>query len=173
MADATIALDTSTRAALLKLADIALPAPISWMPQTWGWMALAGLLLAAGGWLMLRKIRRYAANRYRREALGELARLELRLADDRERGEALAALPELLKRVALTAWQRTEVATLSGQAWVVFLRKHAGPEGFPDLAANLIDDLEYRTRRPTLNAEEGLAVAKAVRKWIEGHVVSA
>jgi hypothetical protein len=171
MADA--ALDAATRAALLKLADIAVPAPLSWMPQTWGWAALAGLILAMSGWLVFREARRYAANRYRREALAELSQIEVRLADDQKRGEALVVLPELLKRVALAAWPRQDVATLCGQAWVAFLRRHAGAAGLPNEAANLLDDLEYRAPRVALTANEALAVTKAVRKWIEGHVVSA
>ena len=158
-------MDATTRAALQKLADIALPPPVSWWPQTWGWAALAGLLALLAVWRIVRALRRYRADRYRRAALAELDRLERTLS-----GAALmAVLPPLLKRVALAAWPRTDVAALSGAEWVAFLRAHGGSAGFS--ARTLLDDLEYR--RATVSAAEASAAATAVRGWIEGHVVSA
>jgi hypothetical protein len=158
-------IDASARAALQKLADIPLPPSVSWWPQTWGWAVLGGLLLAVGVWQGWRAWRRWDANRYRREALAELDRLEAGPP------QALAAaLPQLLKQVALAAWQRTAVAPLSGPGWVAFLRANGGAAGFPDAAAALLDDMEYRA---TPNADDTRAAAKAVRWWIEGHVVPA
>jgi hypothetical protein len=173
MADAAITLDATTRAALQKLADISVPAPVSWMPQTWGWAVVGVAVMALLGWSIARGLRRYAANRYRREGVRELDRMQARLADDGARGEALAALPELLKRVTLAAWPRTEVAQLSGKPWIAFLQAHAGRADFPDAAAGLLDDLEYRAKQPVMNAEEARNVTSAVRNWIEDHVVSA
>jgi hypothetical protein len=160
-------LDASTRAALQKLADIALPPPVSWWPQTWGWAGLLGLLLILAAWLTARGVKRYRANRYRRDALAELDRLERMLSDD----DLGLALPALLKRVALAAWPRAEVAALSGADWVAFLRAHGGMAGFSPDAARLLDDLEYRPK--LLGVDQTHVVAKAVRAWIEGHVVSA
>ena len=173
MAEAALPLDVTTRAALQKLADVSVPQPVSWMPQTWGWAVLAVAAMALLTWAIARSLRRYAANRYRREGLSELDRLEARVADDGARGEALAALPELLKRVALAAWPRTEVASLSGKSWIAFLRTHAGKTDFPDAAADWLDDLEYRSKQPAIDAEEARKVTSTVRNWIEDHVVSA
>jgi hypothetical protein len=173
MPEATPALDAATRAALQKLADIAVPDPVSWVPRTWGWAVLAIALLILAGWMALRAVRRYAANRYRREALHALDDLEKRLPNDAERGEALVAMAELLKRVSLSAWPRVQVAPLWGGAWVAFLRAHGKEGRLPEPVAQLLDDLEYRSARPAMSAEDGQAVAKAVRNWIEGHVVSA
>ena len=50
MAEAAVSLDATTRAALQKLADISVPAPVTWMPQTWGWAVLAAVALALLGW---------------------------------------------------------------------------------------------------------------------------
>jgi Domain of unknown function (DUF4381) len=173
MADAAVTLDASTRAALQKLADISVPQPVTWIPQTWAWAVLAIAVMALLGWAIARRLQRYAANHYRREGLSELDGLEARLADDGARGEALAALPELLKRVALAAWPRTEVASLSGKSWIAFLRAHAGKADFPVAATGLLDDIEYRASRPVMDAEEARHVTSAVRNWIEDHVVSA
>jgi hypothetical protein len=175
VADAPPTLDAQTRAALEKLADIALPAPVPWIPQTWGWATLGVVLLALAVWAFARWRRRRAANRYRVEALAELGALEARLNDESSRADAIAALPALLKRVALAAWPRREVAALSGAAWVTFLRRHAPDSALPDATTRLLDDGEYRIRgdRPAVTLDDARAVADAVRAWIEGHRVSA
>ena len=160
------------QAALQKLADVVQPAPISWLPHTWAWVVLAALLLLAVGWALLRWRRRRRANRYRAEALAELARLETQLDDPSRRVAALTALPVLLKRVTLAAWPRTEVARLSGPGWVSFLRARAP---LADVAARLLDDTEYRGPEALgqLGAAEARACAAAIGQWIRGHRVSA
>jgi hypothetical protein len=138
------------------LADIAVPVPVSWMPHTWGWAALGVVLLGLAVWAIVSWRRRRERNRYRREALVELTRT----ANE----DALTVIPPLLKRVALSAWPRSEVAALSGEAWVSFLRAH-GP--FPEDAARLLGDLEYRPRAP---GEDIDLLVHASRLWIEKHV---
>ncbi|QIG47111.1 DUF4381 domain-containing protein [Nordella sp. HKS 07] len=167
--------DPLTRLALEKLNDIVLPEPISWMPQTWGWLALAFLLLLLIAWTLLRRHRRYVANRYRREALAELARLETTLSGDHGRAEAVAGIAELLKRVALRAWPRTATASLSGKAWVDFLKQNDGGELSAPPASRLLDDLEYHAPGDLSAIAESDArrFAAAARRWIERHHVSA
>jgi hypothetical protein len=174
MADARPALDAPTRAALEQLADIAVPAPVSWMPQTWGWAVLGIVVLALAAWGAIRFRQRRAASRYRREAMAELARIEARLGDGDARAIALAEVARLLKRVALAAWPRPEVASLSGAAWVEFLRAHAPRAGRGDEMARLLDDLEYRSaqERGALPPEEARALARAARAWVKKHRVS-
>jgi hypothetical protein len=173
MADTTAPIDAATRATLDKLADIAVPPPVPWLPQTWGWAALGVVLAVLVVWAGIRWRRRRKANRYRVEALAELTRLEAKLGDQTERAEALAAMLGLLKRVALAAWPRAEVASLSGAAWVKFLREHVPGARLPDAAARLLDDGEYRPRSAGATLDEARAVAGAVRAWIRGHRVSA
>ena len=71
--------------------------------------------------LVLRSLLHWQHNRYRREALAELARHESALVDPARRADALSAMAELLKRAALTAFPRGQVATLTGPAWFAFL----------------------------------------------------
>ncbi|HEY7041103.1 MAG TPA: DUF4381 domain-containing protein [Methylomirabilota bacterium] len=175
MADPTLALDPAARAALDKLADLAVPAPVSWLPQTWGWAALVAAAIAVAAWAWVRARRRRRANRYRVEALARLARLEAALADGATRAAAVAEIPVLLKRTALAAWPRSDVAALSGAAWVDFLRRHGGRPPLSDGAARLLDDREYhgRDELTAMSAEEARACARAARAWIEGHRVPA
>jgi hypothetical protein len=175
VADPAPALDPATREALEKLADIAMPAPVAWVPQTWGWVALAVVAVAVSAWAYVRWRRRRRANRYRLEALAELARLEASLDDRAGRAEALVTIPVLLKRTALAAWPRPEVAALSGAAWVEFLRRHAGGATLPEVAARLLADREYRGPEDlvAMSTEDARACARAARAWIERHRVPA
>jgi hypothetical protein len=173
MAETAVAMDATTRAMLQKLADIATPPPVSWMPQTAGWAVLGAVLLAVLVWLSIRSLRRYRTNRYRREALAELELIDIQIPDDRTRGEALVRMSALLKRVALAAWPRPDVAPLSSDAWLDFLAAHAG-RGRSDAGMKVFwSDAEYRGYRPSLSAGQACRASDAVRAWIGGHVVSA
>jgi hypothetical protein len=166
------ALTPAAKAALEKLSDIAVPAPVSWAPQTWGWVAVAAALLVLAVWLVVCSIRRRIANRYRVEALADLAALEAQLDDRKRRPAALAAIPPLVKRVALAVWPRPEVAALSGQAWTEFLRGHAGRDGLPEAAAKFLWDGEYQPATlATMSAADARGIVGDIKRWIEGHRV--
>ena len=80
-----------------QLVELALPAPISYTPQTWGWWTLLGLAVAG---VLIWAARRYwiwRRDRYRREALVRLNQLQ-----GSNELSALRELPELLKRVAIS-----------------------------------------------------------------------
>jgi len=81
-----------------QLKEMALPAPVSYAPQTWGWWALLALLIVTLLVLGARRYWQWRRDRYRREALVRLEELQQRSNDL----SALRELPELLKRVALS-----------------------------------------------------------------------
>lgn len=154
--------DPLTTLALEKLDDIVLPQPVSWLPQTWGWLALALLLVALVAWVLWRRHRRYVANRYRREALAEIDRLTAIQGVG-----AMTGIAEVLKRVALKTWPRAETASLSGAAWFAFLKQHDF-SGAPQF----LDDLEYRAGAD-LAEDDVRQFADDARRWIERFHVSA
>ncbi|QFY64081.1 DUF4381 domain-containing protein (plasmid) [Rhizobium grahamii] len=163
--------DPITEAALRSLKDIAVPQPVSWIPQTWGWMALALILLAAILLWALVLYRRWRRNAYRREAL----RLLDEIADDFRRQQtrdgAGARLGELLKRTALAAWPRKTIAAMSGTDWIDFLSANQGSDIGESLKSYL-NDLEYRSgATPSADATNDLL--RDARRWIERHHVSA
>jgi hypothetical protein len=160
------------RAALGHLADVVVPPPVAWTPQTAGWWVLAALLLIALLWILVASVRRWHANRYRRAALVELRALDARLRKAPDSTvSVVGALPELLKRTALAAWPREQVASLSGAAWVDFLSAHAGrARADVDRLRPLLDDAEYRPQASTTPPHELIA---ASRRWIEAHRVPA
>ncbi|MCY1402393.1 hypothetical protein D9M71_175330 [compost metagenome] len=159
---------SSPEPSLDQLRELPLPMPPGWMPQTWGWLALSGLILLAllvWGGLALRRWRR---NRYRREALAQLAGLQTAFENN---PQALRELPGLLKRVALSISPRTEVAGLRGSEWQSFLQKCC-PTALPADFAERLARLAYAPdeKLHLLDASELFAIT---RRWLETHHVAA
>ena len=141
------------------LQDFYQPAPPAWTPQTIGWyvlFAIAGLLIL---WMTVYGIRRWLGNRYRREALRELALLP----PDQ--------FSTLLKRTSLAAWPREKVASLSGEAWVNFLNESAGGKLFHRAPGNCIEEIALR--RVVLSAQDEMELRKLAAEWIRRHRVQA
>jgi Domain of unknown function (DUF4381) len=137
------------------LHDFYRPLPPSWRPQTVGWyvvFAIAALLLL---WLSLHLIRRWQQNRYRREALTELARIEA------------TQFSALLKRTALSAWPREEVASLSGPAWLRFLDSSAPEPSFVLAPGNRLEEIAFSVQK--LSSEDESALRAAAGAWIRQH----
>lgn len=125
------------------------PAPSLWPPGDGFWVALVVLgVLAVTAW-------RWRRERRRRNAYRE-AGLEL-LAQARTVYDVSIAL----KRVALTAWPREQVAALQGHDWVHFLNASCRRCRFAEDALAQPDD----------RAEQALRDDAA--RWIRGHLVRA
>lgn len=154
-----------------QLQELPLPPAVSYWPQTWGWAVLLGLLvlaMAAGAWHAMRQRRR---NRYRRQALRWLEVIEQGAATN---PEAARRLPELLKRVGISAapGRAAAIRALRGPAWTDFLQR-TGKRAFPDDAAELLAMLAYAPA-PVVAALSGprlQALFDASRQWVEHHRV--
>jgi len=92
------------------------PPPVSMRPETWGWAVLAMLLAAILAVLAWRAWRAWQRAAYRRAALAELA------ASGGDPGRVAA----ILRRTALAAYPRADVAGLTGSGWVTFLETSGG-----------------------------------------------
>lgn len=167
-------LDPTTEIALRTLKDIATPTPVSWMPQTWGWLAVASFFLAIVLLWCARAYRRWKRNAYRREALKLLDEIEVDLRSPDARGQAVNRLTELVKRTALAAWPRKDVAAITGRDWIRFLRAH-DTGGIGRALEIVFDDIEYQGERTVRNLTPDVVdnLARGVRRWIEEHHVSA
>ncbi|MBP2312643.1 DUF4381 domain-containing protein [Azospirillum soli] len=158
---------TDDPASLSNLRDLALPPPVPWWPPAPGWWILAAGLVLAGLLLAVRAVARHRANAYRREALRALDALE------RDIGEAdTAVLAErmatLLKRAALAAYPRSEIAGLNGPSWLAFLDHTAGTDAFSKGPARHLPDLAYGTV-PGGETEALRGIAAAARLWLRTH----
>ena len=115
-------------ASLENLQDIVTPAPVSWWPPAPGWWALFVVLLVVAMVVTFRVWRTWNGNAYRRAALRALGR-----------ATTVAEIAEILKRTALAAYPRTEVAALTGPNWVKWL----GQTGGVAVPAQISEALSY------------------------------
>lgn len=142
---------------LVQLLDLLEPAPepdrIPLTPQTGGWVVLALLigvvLFAAIRWA----IRRRRASAYRRAALRELASADAEPA----------VVAEILRRTALVAYPRSEIATLSGPEWLAFLDRSYAGSGFSEGPGQVFATAPFRPAQPDP------AAAELARDWIRRH----
>ncbi|SDZ48684.1 DUF4381 domain-containing protein [Pseudomonas sp. NFIX28] len=194
---------SSPAPAIEQLKELELPAPVSYLPQTWGWWLLLGLLAVMLSAWAGHRYWQWRRDRYRREAL-------LRLAQLQGSGDSLAALrelPELLKRVALSMpepyswtgtglagdrrWQRLAAkpwwparapaerrqappGPLHGQAWQDFLQRHSRQPLPADFSLRLAQ-LAYAPDEQLLQlpAQQRRQLFDSCRAWVERHHVAA
>jgi hypothetical protein len=142
------------------LKELAYPDAIPFLPQTTGWLIVALVLLALLSWFAWRARRRWLRNAYRREAL---ASIEAMRADP----AGAAQLPFILRRSALAAFERGNVAGLRGAEWTRWLNESAGRELFPADSATTFDRLAYG--REPLSPAEIEPLLAASRDWVRLH----
>jgi hypothetical protein len=182
-----------------QLKEIALPAPVSYAPQTWGWWGLLAVLAVAVVLLSARRYLQWRRDRYRREALVRLAQLQKR-SDDLN---ALRELPELLKRTAISmpntppvgaglpakAAARTphdsrapslasqllqDPGALGNADWQAFLQRHSKQP----LPADLSQQLAQLAYAPdavlrAMPNEQRQKLFNTCKTWVEDHHVAA
>lgn len=148
--------------------EIVVPDLVAFTPETWGWYLLFGLLAVAVTAGIFRALHRYRRNAYRRAALVELRDLRS-AAGGPERAQAVARLPVLLKRAALAAFSRHEVAGLSGDAWLAFLERSA-PGALNDEAKRTLLLLVLRNPDEVPQARDR-ALFDGAERWLRGHHV--
>jgi len=138
------------------------PDAVGLCPPAPGWYVVAVLVvigLARIGW---KGIRRWRANAYRREAL--------RLIDRIGNNESLAELPEIMKRAALSAFPRSEVASLSGEAWLAFLDGTLPTTEFSDGPGRTLADLAFSVDGGEgLSEDERRELVGLAGRWVKKH----
>ena len=140
-------------ASLSRLHEIVPPEPVSFWPLTPGWWVLLVLLLLAGTAVAVGFVRRHRAGAYRRAALAEAEKLE-----------AVADFVALLKRTALSAWPRGEVASLGGDDWLDWLGRTGGSP-VPDGLRPVLLETPYLEPRDAAPPE----LRDFVTGWIRSH----
>lgn len=158
------------------LHDIVVPGATPWWPPAPGWYWIMCLLALLAAVMLWRALVRWQRNCYRREALAELARIEAAVQaagpGEDSADKALPALAELLKRAALTAYPRAQVAALTGPAWFAFLDETGGTQFSAGLGAVLAQG-NYQTGEQTGERDDTAVhtadIAREVRHWIRQH----
>jgi hypothetical protein len=162
----------SDPASLDRLHDIVPPPAVPWWPLATAWYWVLGLLCITALVLLLRAFLRWQRNCYRREALAEFAQHEAALRDASQRGGALAALAELLKRTAVTAFPREDVASLTGAAWEGFLNNTIREKAFAQGNSSLLEAAAYDPRNVSkVDEDKARELVHQVEAWIAHHRV--
>lgn len=144
-----------------RMHGLAEPAPVAWLPQTAGWWIAFGwllgvLLLAGWRWALHRR-----RNRYRRAAITELRTIET--AAELPPAESAQRIAALLKRTALAAYPRRDVASLYGCAWAQFLTETTNGDRQIAAAAQMLAAAAYSPDA------DGTRISKPARRWIRLH----
>lgn len=137
--------------------DIVVAEPVSWMPQTDAWWVLLAWLIAILGMSAIKYVQYRRRNRYRRDALAELGRI------DTSSASAAAEVACVIKRTALVAYARRDVASLCGTTWAEFLVESAGDDALIRKSAATIASAPYR---PGIDAND---ILKPAKRWIKVH----
>ena len=157
-------------ASLQNLNDIVLPAVVSWWPLAYGWYFLIGLLVIVISWLAYRSRQRWIAARYRRAALHELQLLEAGIHSNTNRDSCLRQIPILLKRTALSAYPRNEVASLSGTRWYDFLNSTLRNPLFIDTTVARLDSISYSSGElSSVDEQAASALLDISKQWLKHH----
>jgi len=149
------------------LIDIPLPQPVSLLPQTWPSRIAIALLLAAAIAAVWRIVHQRHVNRYRREALAELGRIEQAVDADKAPAELVTRLAVLVRRTALAAFPRERIAPLAGPAWLSFLDSTYDGSEFSEGPGRLLASAPYQRIAP--DGGEVRSLAAVVRRWIGEH----
>lgn len=144
----------------LPLRDVHVPDGVSWWPPAPGWwlLLIVVLLLAAGFglWRYWQFWHRWHPRIRARRALAGIR------ADYARHGDPKKLLRELsgcLRRVALTVAPRTEVAALTGQAWLAFLDRYVPGQPFQAGAGRVLADGPYQ-KSPEVDSDALLLLSE-------------
>lgn len=154
---------------LADLQDIHLPESASWWPPAPGWILLAILMLVAIGFFGTRWMLARRRNRYRRAALAELEHLALQARANGNAVDTLQMLNALLKRVALHAYPREDVARLHGDAWVRFLVEQGHFDAKSAAAAEMLAKRAYQNPSATGSDPQLHTAIEFARQWVRRH----
>ena len=150
---------------LAQLRDIHQPNMIESWPPAPGWWLLATLALVMLITLVSRVFRYWRGNRYRREAIKEMNELLNDWRYHKDDRLYLTSLQGLLKRVALTAFPRDDVASLTGEAWVQFLDRSSNSRDFSVGEMELLIDGNYK---PNIVANVE-SIQSLASQWVKRH----
>lgn len=167
--DILFASEKADPASLDRLHDIVTPPPVSIWPPANGWYIAMSMTLVMIAIVVLYSVVQYRAGAYKRAALGELESLTYRLDAGENPAALLNEAAGILKRTAIKAFSRTEVAGLSGERWVEWLNKKGKGTPFDGRKALLLSDLIYgRSADSLVTPDDFRDVVRAMRFWIGG-----
>ena len=144
------------------------PDPIGFAFGAPGWYMLGALALLLLIIYTTHAIRKYRKDKYRRAALKTLQSLNnAGLTTD----QYVFRILEVLKRVSLTSFGRSDLAPLNGLKWVHFLDQRNGKPVFSKKSMEIVTIGLYQGKKVRLGKEESQRFYDESIKWIKEHRV--
>lgn len=140
--------------------EVVSPDTVNWWPQTPGWYVVGAIFLILLGRYSWRRIRYWYRNRYRKEARLQLQSLP-------QAGNGARVINQVLKRAALAAFSRTDVASLSGREWTNFLNSRCDEPVFDTAQCQYLAEGIYAA--DALNENDRNALIEASVYWLGAH----
>ena len=139
---------------LAQLRDIHLPSEISQWPLAAGWNILILLFITLTIATVFLTYRYWRASHYKREALKELNLIQQAFQNNSSDYLATAqALSNLLKRIALTLYPRSNIAPLHGNAWLTRLDEMSASHFFTEHEGQILGDTLFK-KIPDIDDEQ-------------------
>lgn len=148
-----------------KLKPLYEPADVQFSFQTPGWYILLALVIILITIFLIKWIRHYNRNRYRREALKNLKVIESHY-DSKADISYLNEVFVLLKYVAIQKFGREMVAQSFGENWLNFLEEKGKKTPFQK-HATVFSAVLYKSGE--VSSAEAKQIIELTRKWIKTH----
>jgi len=150
--------------ATLALRDIHLPDSVLWWPPAPGWWLLLSLIIIVIVSIFL-FIRRHRNQRISAIYLAkqELTRIENEFKSNKDKSILVKQVSELIRRVSISIFNRSESASLTGQNWLLFLDQLNGDESFSKGIGRILIEAPYQAK-PDYNEIELLTL---ISSWID------
>lgn len=147
----------------LPLRDLHLPDAVGWWPLAPGWWLLAALALVGLGLLVRRYLERRRQSAARRYALKQLESVTAAYARDGDAVALGAEVSELLRRTMLAYAPRSDVAGLTGEAWLAWLDQDLDRPHFVSGDGRPVIEWPYRSKDVDIDRSDVAAFIDAVR----------
>ena len=139
------------------------PEPLPFSFDTLGWKILGVLILIWLCIILVRRIKQYQKNTYRREAIKRIVLLE---TDSKKSCAKINHLNITLKQVAITTFGREPIAVLFGDDWYSFLDSKVKGSSFVEYS-NTFTSAMYDDREVEMS--ELKKIFELTKKWINAH----
>ncbi|MBB6461467.1 DUF4381 domain-containing protein [Flammeovirga kamogawensis] len=146
--------------------DFIPPKQVDMSPSAPGWYLLGGIIILVLLIVAIRQYIHYLQNKYRRTAIHEINSV---VKESASLQEQVYKINIVLKRVAITTFDRSTVAHLSGNEWINFLNDHTKQKLFKDKEADLLINGAYMKASESTNSTLS-SLGQLSIKWIKNHV---
>lgn len=146
----------------LPLRDIHLPDDVSWWPIAPGWWLLLAILAVVAIVIWARRELR-TRSQLRKQALATLIDIHTNFHQHQDLSRLARECSVLLRRVALSRYERQDVAGLTGEDWVAFLNQQSDLPSFDAELSQTLTQAPFQAHCE-FNAD---ALLRACRQWLE------